>query len=149
MIIKTGLKVLVIFFLISLKAYRIEPLISEDYSSIEPVKLHRYDSPKFGYNESKKPSGSGWAGKLFSGYRSKAASVSFKKSTQAPERQSSSSAEESESTGDEGLVIVDQGPLSDEGRVLGAEGGMCSTDGAAGRSLSLSNDNDSTIMTIN
>ena len=113
---------------ISLKAYRIEPLISEDYSSIEPVKLHRYDSPKFGYNESKKPSGRGWAGKLF-----KTAAVGFIKTTHAPERQSSSSAEESESTGDEGLVIVDQGPLSDEGRVLGAEGGTSSTDGGAGR----------------
>ena len=111
-----------------MKAYRIEPLISEDYTSIEPVKLHRFDSTKFGYNEQKKPSGSGWAGKLF-----KTATVGFKKTKQAPERQSSSSAEEGESTGDEGLVIVDQAPLSVEDRALGAEGGACSIDGASGR----------------
>ena len=58
--------------------------------------------------------------------------MGFKKTTQPPERQSSSSAEEGESIDDEGLVIVDQGPLSDEMRVMGAEDGLCSMDGAAG-----------------
>ena len=42
------------------QAYRLEPLISGDYSSIPPVQLHRFDSKQAGYTEAK-PSKTGQA----------------------------------------------------------------------------------------
>lgn len=32
-----------------------EPLISEDYASIKPLQLHRFDHTKIGYEEESKP----------------------------------------------------------------------------------------------
>ena len=53
------------------QAYRLEPLVSGDYTSIPPVQLHRYDSKQAGYCEAKpSKTGAKWGG-LFASYRSK------------------------------------------------------------------------------
>ncbi|XP_031559157.1 phospholipase DDHD1-like [Actinia tenebrosa] len=84
-------------------AYRLEPLISEDYTSIPPIQLHRFDHAKSGYAEEKKiPSEkSGWS--LFN-YR-----VGYNKHKENKEEdmsRSNSISDDSESQEDE-LVIVD------------------------------------------
>lgn len=84
------------------QAYRLEPLLSSDYSSIPPVQLHRYDSKQTGYTETKPAGKSAKWGALFAVYR--AGFSKLKTDDEASDRSNSPNSE-AEST-DEELVVV-------------------------------------------
>ncbi|XP_022796027.1 phospholipase DDHD1-like [Stylophora pistillata] len=96
-------------------AYRLEPLLSADYSSIPPVQLHRYDSKQSGYTETK-PTGkiSKWGG-ILAAYR-----VGFSKQKTDDEASDRSNSPNSEENTEEDLVVVHnaesgEGAQDDEG----------------------------------
>ncbi|KAJ7340070.1 Phospholipase ddhd1 [Desmophyllum pertusum] len=109
-------------------AYRLEPLISGDYTNIPPVKLHRYDSKQSGYSDAK-PSKPGTAGKwggLFS-------RVGFSKQKAADEDSSdrSMSPNSDENMEEDDVVIVHNASSTDSNAVNEAQGeGHSVTDGA-------------------
>lgn len=84
------------------QAYRLEPLLSSDYSSIPPVQLHRYDSKQTGYTETKPAGKSAKWGALLAVYR---AGFSKQKTDDEASDRSNSPNSEAEST-DEEIVVV-------------------------------------------
>jgi len=85
------------------QAYRIEPLISGEYTNIPPVQLHRFDSKQSGYSEAK-PSKTGAAGKwgtLFATYR-----ASFSKQKAEEEASDWSASPNSEENTEEDDVVI-------------------------------------------
>lgn len=83
-------------------AYRLEPLISGDYSTIPPIQLHRYDSKQAGYSEAK-PSKTGATGKWGVGWSKVVGWTKHKAEEEASNRSAGSNGEE---TMDEDDVVV-------------------------------------------
>ncbi|CAH3134384.1 unnamed protein product [Pocillopora meandrina] len=114
-------------------AYRLEPLLSSDYSSIPPVQLHRYDSKQTGYTETKPAGKSAKWGALFAVYR---AGFSKQKTDDEASDRSNSPNSEAEST-DEELVVVHNSASGEsvEANDVNDEGATCSiTDGGSSAS---------------
>ena len=82
------------------QAYRVEPLISGDYTNIPPVQLHRYDSKHTGYSEAK-PSKTGATGKWGGLFR-----VGFTKQKAEEETGDKSTGSNGEETMDEDDVVI-------------------------------------------
>ncbi|EDO40974.1 predicted protein [Nematostella vectensis] len=92
-------------------AYRMEPLISEEYSSVPPIQLHRFDSHKLGYLEEKKPARESGGWKFFN-YK-----VGYSKSSEEPRSRSGSTASDSDAPEDEIVIVghsVPQGGREDQ-----------------------------------
>ena len=93
--------IFVIFFPLVNQAYRLEPLVSGDYTNIPPVQLHRYDSKQSGYTDTKpSKTGAKWGG-LFASYR-----VGFSKQKTDEESSDRSNSPNSEENMEEDVVIV-------------------------------------------
>lgn len=101
-------------------AYRLEPLISGDYTSIPPVQLHRYDSKQAGYSEAK-PNKTGQAGKwggLFKSYR-----VGFsKQKTEEDTSDKAAGSNSEENMEDDDVVIVHNATSADNTAVNDTDG---------------------------
>ena len=83
------------------QAYRLEPLISSEYSNIAPLQLHRFDSKQSGYSEakpSKTGTGSKW-GFLRVGFSKN------KADEEASERSASPNSEENMEDSDEVVIV--------------------------------------------
>ena len=84
------------------QAYRLEPLISEDYCSIPPVQLPRYDSKQTADVKPGKTRATGKWGGLFASYR-----VGFaKQKPEAEEADDRSAGANSVENGDEDEVVI-------------------------------------------
>ena len=90
------------FYLCFFQAYRLEPLISEDYCSIPPVQLPRYDSKQTADVKPGKTRATGKWGGLFASYR-----VGFaKQKPEAEEADDRSAGANTVENGDEDEVVI-------------------------------------------